>query len=229
MLTILVGTDYEKLRGRLTAIVGDRATQQFTPETFDQSTIAQLAAGGDLFQEEQVIVLKDTLTDTSCKQFIHDRLDLIVSSTNQFIITEEKLLKKDQKPYTKLDVTIETFDLPKKGKNEGFNIFAISDQLGARDKKRLWITYQQAIRENTTPEEIHGIMWWQVKNMLAVMKQGSNPGLHPFVFGKTERAIKKYKKEELIQLGHRLIESFHMARRGQADLGREVEKIVLTL
>lgn len=230
MLTVLYGNDYEGLRARLGALgAGARSVEYINPDTYDQAKITQLAAGTDLFGGQETLVLSGLLMDSEIAGELAGLYQAMQTSQNHFFIIEEKLLKKDQKPFEEVGAMIEQFALSKNTKKDDFNVFALSDALGARDKKQLWIRYQQALRANKTPEEIHGILWWQVKNMKLVALEKSNPGLHPFVFGKTQRAVEKYSDQELAQLEQQLVRSFHDTRRGLANLGRETEKLILSL
>jgi len=62
----------------------------------------------------------------------------------------------------------EKLPLDKKGRE--FNIFALTDALGARQKKDAWILYQKALGAGLSAEEIFFKIVWQVKSMLIAKK-----------------------------------------------------------
>src|SRR3989344_8757951 len=61
--------------------------------------------------------------------------------------------------------------LDKKGRE--FNIFALTDAFGARNKKDAWIIYQKALLAGLSAEEIFFKIIWQVKSMLIASRTKS--------------------------------------------------------
>src|SRR5690606_36911869 len=54
-----------------------------------------------------------------------------------------------------------------------FNIFTITDAVGARDKRRAWVLYMQALAAGFSAEEVFFKIVWQVKSMLIARKTAS--------------------------------------------------------
>src|SRR3990167_10196070 len=48
-----------------------------------------------------------------------------------------------------------------------FNIFALTDAIGARKKRDAWVLYQKALAAGMAPEDVFfRVVVWQIKNML---------------------------------------------------------------
>jgi len=120
------------------------------------------------------------------------------------------------------------FALEKKEKKDAFNIFSLTDALGERNKKRLWTRYQEALRAGSAPEEIHGILFWQLKTLLLVSK-GATAGIKPFVITKAKHFLGNYTENELEDLTKSFVDLYHDARRGKIDFDIGLEKILLSL
>ena len=76
--------------------------------------------------------------------------------------------------------------------------------MGKRDKKGAWAEYQKVLKEGLVPEEIHGILFWQIKTMLLASSSKSSveADLNPFVFKKAKEFSKNYSEDELKKCLH---------------------------
>ncbi len=117
----------------------------------------------------------------------------------------------------------------KKGKE--FNIFALTDTLGARKKKEAWILYQKALSAGLSAEEILFKIVWQVKSMLIASKTKSvgETDMKPFPYSKAKSFLKNFKSGELEKLSEDLVIGYHQVRRGEGETETLVEKILLSL
>ena len=117
----------------------------------------------------------------------------------------------------------------KKGRE--FNIFALTDAIGARDKKRAWILYQEALGAGLSAEEIFFKIVWQVKTLLLASKTKSllETDMKPFSYSKAKSYLKNFKPNELEKLSEDLVVGYHRARQGKGELETFVEKILLGL
>lgn len=123
----------------------------------------------------------------------------------------------------------EKLPLDKKGRE--FNIFVLTDAVGARDKKHAWILYQEALAAGLSTEEVFFKVVWQVKSMLIASKT-KNVGetdMKPFPYSKAKSFLKNFKPGELEKLSEDLIVGYHQARRGQGEIETLVEKVLLSL
>jgi hypothetical protein len=121
--------------------------------------------------------------------------------------------------------------LPLDKKGHEFNIFALTDALGARDKKRAWILYQQALGAGISAEEVFFKIVWQVKSMLIALKTKSinETDMKPFPYSKAKLFLKNFKFEELEKLSEDLVISYHKARQGVGEIETSIEKLLLGL
>ena len=112
-----------------------------------------------------------------------------------------------------------------------FNIFALTDALGARKRKEAWILYRKALSAGLSAEEIFFKLFWQVKSML-IASRTKNVGetdMKAFPYNKAKSFLKNFKPSELEKLSESLAISYHRARRGESEVEMLVEKLLLSL
>ena len=128
------------------------------------------------------------------KEFILDKIKNIAESDNIFILLEEKVDKKTLTKIEKHAQKIQEFSSVIKKEKERTKPFGLTDALGRRDKKGAWAEYQKVLKEGLVPEEIHGILFWQIKTMLLASSSKSSveADLNPFVFKKAKEFSKNY-------------------------------------
>ncbi|MCA9351664.1 hypothetical protein KC929_02705, partial [Patescibacteria group bacterium] len=82
---------------------------------------------------------------------------------------------------------------------------------------------------NGSPEEIHGILFWQVKNLALVQSSsGQVPGMNPFVYRKTSGFVKNFTQAEIKDIARSLDNMFHN-RDTYSTLDIELEKLILAI
>ncbi len=150
------------------------------------------------------------------------------NSSHVFIILSTSVSKKTLQAFERhADKIQEYSDVAREDKRD----FRLTDTLVLKDKKKLWTLYREALALGKEIEEIHGLLYWQVKNMLLVSKS-KNPeeaGLKPFVFSKTKQALQKYKIEEIENLSFNMVRVYHEARQGRVDFEVGLERVLLSL
>lgn len=239
MLYVLHGSDThtsrDKLHALLQTLLGkkkDAMLIKITNENFDPRELLEHIKSQGLFEQKSIIVLDHLFEDATDKGIVLDNIKDISASENVFILLEGLL---DKKTITKLEKHAEKVqectlpDAP--DKKESFNIFGLSDALGARDRKQLWVMYQTGKLHNVSDEEMHGILFWSVKNMLLARTthSASEAALSPFVYKKASIYEKNYSQQELTQLSKQLVMIYHEARRGSVSLSTALEQMVLGL
>lgn len=119
--------------------------------------------------------------------------------------------------------------LDKKGKE--FNIFSLTDAIGARDKKKAWLIYQSALAAGVSAEEVFFKIVWQIKSMLIAAKTKSvtETDMKAFPYSKAKGFLKNFKQEELENLSEKLVIGFYDARSGKGEIETFVEKTLLKL
>lgn len=235
MLQIIYGNDREKARTRFRVLrdelikkCGDErvvAEGEVTNEFMDEAVSSQgLFGGATLYTFNNVLGKKPE------QEFLVVRSEELVSSPNYFLIFEIGLEKSVATALKEAGVFLEEFSVKKDTRPE-FNIFSLGDALGKRNKKDLWILYQEARTAGLEPEEICGTLFWAVKN-IALMKSSKpndDAGLSSFVASKTRGFAKNYTQEEIRNLSHALMGIYHEAHRGGEPMEVALERFILNL
>ena len=165
-----------------------------------------------------------------------DKIKDIAESPNAFVFLEGKV---DKATVGKIEKKAEKVQEFKSAGNEGktkeskekFNTFSLADVFGRRDKKNLWVLYQQALLQNVAPEEINGVLFWQLKSMLVAYKSKSvqESGLSPYVFQKSKSFARNYSEEEMKKMSSALVSVYHDSRRGIHDFEIALERFILDI
>lgn len=238
MLYILHGDDYKKRGAKLGELVSfflgkkpDTALVKISPENFARYDLDELALGQGLFEQKSVVVLDSLLENKEIKEAVLEKIPALASSDNIFIINERILGKGDLAALGKKAGKTQGFLIKEKPAKPTFNIFSLADAVGGRDKKRAWATLLRAFERGMEPEEIHGTLFWAVKNMLLVKeaKQATaeSTGLKPFVLMKARSFSENYSKDELRNFSSRLVALYHDSHRGLGDFSVGLEKLIL--
>lgn len=112
-----------------------------------------------------------------------------------------------------------------------FNIFSLTDAIGARKKRDAWVLYMKALASGLSPEEVFYKLQWQTKTMLLASKTKSaeEAGMKAFPYSKAKGFLKNFKPGELEKMSEELVRSYHAARRGEGEIETFVEKTLLRL
>ncbi len=236
MLYLFYGTDRNKALEKALGIIEKKVTEKkdavvfkVDTENLSNNLLIELCGSQGLFEQKFIVHLKDVFTDETSKSTILNFLKEIKESENVFIWTEGSILKKD---LTKIEKHADkVWEHVAKEKTEvKENIFNITNYLLARDKKNLWIEYQN-LRNNFVPEEIHGTLFWAFKNvaLVAKSKNAEDAGLKSFAYGNSKRALTKFSQEELDEKFWTLTKILGDSRRGEGELDVLLEKWILSV
>lgn len=235
MLYLIYGNDrqqgraqFAKLRDAL-SMHGENV--EMVPEgSVSKETLSGQAVTRGLFGEVSVFVFDGVLEKKEDQEIVACVAPLLVASPNHFLIFEPVLIKEladeaRQGAEEMIDCSIKKGD-----ERPSFNIFSLGDALGERNKKELWVRYQQAVSAGLEPEEICNTLFWTVKNMV-VMKTSSSdaPDLNPFVAKKARAFAKNYEAHELAELSHALMTLYHEGHRGGEPMHIALERFILRL
>lgn len=205
----------------------DTVPVRFTDDTFDALLFDTHLEGVGLFGNVSLAMLLGTLESDEAREAILDRLARMKESPNVFVVVEDELSAATIRTLEKYAEKTEVFKVPP-NRDERPKLFSLTDALGARDRKALWVLYQKALRQGVSAEEIHGMLFWQVKTLLLVA-QKSTEGLKPFVISKARSFVKNYSLPELKNLSGSLVNLYHNSRAGGPDLPIALEQFVLNL
>ena len=215
MIYLLYGTDIIKSRKKLHTLLDsmfakkpDASFVRIETGEFDESRLDEFIGSQGLFTNKYIIVFDNLFADKNAKEVLLKNLKEISGSENIFIFIEEKLNKSELNKFEKYAEKIQEFGgaIEKKKK---FDIFSLTDALGNRDKKSLWVLYQKAKLNNIADEQIHGILFWKIKSLILSARGGS------------------YSQGELKKLSNSLVNLYHDTRRGVHEMDSAMERFVL--
>lgn len=175
---------------------------------FNKMEIESLYSGSSLFDSQSVVVFSNILDNQDISLFLIDKLDLLQESNNIFIFSESKLLKPVLNTFEKVKATINIFELRKEQK-EKFNNFLLADAFALKDKIKLWLYYRQAVDLGVGLEELTGVLFWKVKDMML------------------KKNFSKYKEEELKNIANKIAYLLPEARKKGKDAEIVFEKFLL--
>jgi len=186
---------------------------QIDPTSWDSESLNRLSQTQGLFSEKEVFFVDHVLSELEPEE-ISKEIKKLSESTNLIIFIEDAQTKFAEK-LEKLSAHV--FSASKKAEEKGFNVFLLTDALFAKDKKKLWLLYQQALNEKMDPEfDIHRILFWAVKMLALAKAYGSavSAGISPFVYSKAKAGVPKYKDGEIEKIAHNLANMTIEARKG---------------
>jgi len=239
MLYFLYGTDTKKARAKLHELLDILKKKKPIAEVFrieseqwDNTQFEELLWGQGLFEQKYIVVFDHVLESAEAKERIVHFLKEVAASDNMFICIENTIDAPTLKKLQKHAYKVEQFEEKKNSSApEVFNMFSLTDAFGARDKKKLWVLYRQALDAGAGPEEIQGMLFWQLKSMIIASQSGSAEaaGLKPFVYQKAKGYAQRFSLEELQMMSGQFVDMYHNARRGLLDMDIALEKFVLEM
>ena len=247
MIYFYYGTDTESARKKakitvdsLVAKKPEATVIKIGDEDVVEDRISELVGGQSLFSIKYIVYFHRTLDNKKNREVILKNIKDIAKSDNIFIFAEGKM---DKTALTKIEKNaekIQEFIKPAKTLNkkeklaligEKIDFFEFADALGRRDKRGLWVLYQDALAEQVPAEEVHGIFYWQVKSMLLAKKckTPEEANMKSFPFEKSRGYSGNYKDGELEKMSSELVSMYHEAHRGNTDFFVALEKFILCL
>lgn len=201
---------------------------RLTSENWSESKLEELLSSQGLFDQKYTVVLDNLFEKKDIKSFVLERLEEMSESEQLFFMIELAVDAPTLKKIEKSAKQVQEFE-PKEDKKEEKSVFLVANGLVERDRKKLWVSYLEFLDKGFVPEELHGIFFWQVKNMIlaSVAKKQNETGLSPFAYTNALRGSRNYKTDELQKMSQDLVEMTHRVRSGKGDLSIMLEKWVL--
>lgn len=207
----------------------------FEDDRFDEARFTELVLGGQsLFGARYIVLFRRVFDNPETKEVILTRLDDIKNAEHVFIFSERKIDAKIVSAFKKTGAMMN--ECSKKEKNmpeKPFASFALADAFGKRDKKKVWAIFHEEIAKGSAPESLHGMLFWQIKNMLLAKSSSqaecARAGMKPFVFGKAQTAAKNFSGSELRSLSAVAVSLYHRAHEGAGDLETATEQFILNI
>lgn len=242
MIYLIYGNKHEAVRQKVRDIVDAQTKKKpdalhfrVSSENWKDTNLDELVGGQGLFVAKYIVVfdhlLRDKDSDSEAGEILLGRLKEFVEAEHIFIFSEGELTQAILKKFEKKAEKIQELSTEEKKEKARFNIFSLTDLLGTRNKRSLWVEYQKALMSGVSPEEIQPILFWQAKAMLASVHADSaeEAGLNPFVYKKSASFARNFSNDELHDLASKLISVYHDTRRGLVDFETEMERFVLSL
>ncbi len=247
MIYFYYGTDAESARKKAQVTIDsllvkkpDATLIRMGEEDISENKIQELVGGQALFAQKYIVYFNNTFDNKENKEVVLKNIKDIAKSENIFIFAEGKM---DKVGFTKIEKVAEKVQeftkaektLNKKEKlalrGEKIDFFEFTEALGKRDKKGLWVLYQDALAEQVPAEEVHGIFFWEIKSMLLAKKSktAAEAGMNPYPFQKVKEHLRNYKDGELENISSNLVSMYHEAHRGNIDFYIALEKFILEL
>ncbi len=203
----------------------------FSADDWQPGKITELAASNALFGGSLFVTLENVLGNKDTRSAVLERLTELAASPNTFVFLEPKALKEITDAFKVAKATIQEFKATPAAwpAKDAFNSFALTDAVGARNKKESWVLLTRAFMAGKSPEEISGLVFWQLKSMLLVKGGGTavSLGMKPFVYSKAASFAQKWTKEELVSATSMLVSQTHASRRGEIESEAALEKLIL--
>ena len=88
---------------------------------------------------------------------------------------------------------------------------------------------QEANAASLRPEEIIGMLWWQLKalRLAKITRTAEEAGMKEYPYKKAKQSLGLFKDGEVEQLSHSLLELYHDAHQGKRDMDLALEEWVL--
>ncbi|MFZ2522040.1 MAG: hypothetical protein WAX44_01785 [Minisyncoccia bacterium] len=201
---------------------------KITTENWSDVQLEELLVSQGLFDPKYTVVLDNLFEKKEIKEFVLGKFLEMSESEQLFFMLEGVVDATSLKKIEKHAKQVQKFDLREDERGE-YNIFSITSGLLERDRKKLWISYLDSIEKGSAPEEIHGIFFWQIKNMILASRSQSQTesGLSPFVYKNALSGTRKYKTEELVKMSGDLVDMTHRVRTGKGEMEVMLESWVL--
>ena len=230
------GSDFDKVRAKAQDILN--ALKKKRPEaeivnldadSWSEGDWERLCRSQGLFDRKYIVVAKGLGERGEIREFMESRVADLKSSENAFLLIDRSLDEGYAKALTVGAEKAFAFE-SKTVVRPRFNVFDLADAFGKKDKKGLWVLFQKALKAGVESEQIHGTLFWQVKNMALAMEctDAKEAGMKDFPFMKAKKYAVNFSEEEIKKFALKLVSVYHDARSGGPELEIGLEKWILS-
>lgn len=199
---------------------------------FNTDEFKEIVFGQGLFGKSYIVNLNNILESKDSKDIFLEYLEDIKNSPNIFILRAGKLtadVKKNIEKFSEKVVEVKT----KSGgvKKEAFNIFSVTDKLGERDRRGLWLVFWKAIEGGHRAEDVFWKLSWQLKTMIIATETGSpsEADMKPYPYNKAKSYAKNFERPELNKKFNELNELYRDVRLGKQEFETGLESFILSI
>lgn len=138
---------------------------KFNRNNFSRTEIENLYSSQGLFSQKSMIVFSNIFEHEDERDFILDKLPVMMEAANSFVFLDGKLNKATLDVFRKVRSELNIFELTKDQK-EKYDNFLLANAFANRDKLNSWICFRTAVDRGVALEELSGILSWKIKDML---------------------------------------------------------------
>lgn len=195
-----------------------------------QDIVNELTASQGLFENKYIVELQYPFEKDDTKEVFLKNLKEIADSENVFLVLEGKILKSEKGKIEKVASKMFLNDEVAAVKKTPLNLFNLAEAFAKKNKKKSWVGLQRAFDQNISPEEIHGVLWWQFKSIYSTsIGSAKELGMKDFTYNKSKGLAGSYRKEDIEKIMNELIEMSHEAHLGERDFKLSLEKLALNI
>ena len=245
MVYLFTGTDHARVYHTLSRYLAIMREKQpgatvlvFTADNFDQTTFEEALFGQSLFLNKHIVAARRLSENELAGKFVLENIEAIAKSPSAFLFYEPRDFAQGKparenelaQALTKVAKDVKVFNQPVAVKPD-FNIFTLTNDLGARDREHLWLDYHRAIRAKVEPLDVFWKLLWQVKSMIIASraKDITKTELKPAVAARAARASRNFKPEELTAMLTELTTMYHETFLKSDDFNFRLEKFILSV
>ena len=225
MITILTG-DREKQKAYVKRICREKlSVEEFRSlysDDLELHSIGELLPfHSGLFGVRECFILYNIFKRISPNQFFEQ----YGNSDHLIFLSEEKPSKELLKLAKENGVQVQHFEEKREKKWSNNRNFLLADLVLEKKKKEAWLLYRELIEGGASAEELHGILFWAMKN-LALVFAGETQGMKPFIVKKYQMFSRGVSKDALLRDITRLRVMLHERDRF-SSLEEELELFIL--
>lgn len=217
MIYLFYGSDVEKTRAKAFEWVSKARAKEpnlayirLAPSEITAASLQDAAESGGLFVKRLLVLLDDPFENNESAAALEEHLNLLSASDNAIIIVAPKLPAIAAKKISGKSEKSYVFEALRNGEEaRGFNA-ALVNALQARNREKLWVEINRALRFGDAPEALHGLLHWKARDL---MQKGS----------------RTWTPEESRALSLRLISLLQESRRGGLELSESLERFALSV
>lgn len=202
----------------------DASLRPLGEEEWNGPALEELASGRGLFGGTYVFFIKEFIVTKEDKEFFMDMAKTLARSHNSFVVSEPAATKELLAAVEKAGGEATALGKEAAAARDTTG-FALADATAQRDRKRSWALFQESLSKGASAEELHGILFWQMKNLLLAKKGGTAKFSFPLM--KAKASAPKWEEEELESALSRLVAVYHEAHRGRYELPVALELFLL--
>ncbi|MDO8593787.1 MAG: hypothetical protein Q7R59_02735 [bacterium] len=172
MIYLFHGSDVEKARTKAFEWVAaakkkepNLAYVRLSREELTDAALEDAALSGGLFVKRLLILIDDPFQEDDSPNILEEHLDALADSDNAIIILAPKLSSAKAKKIIAKAKMVYTYDKPVTREDaRGFNANLVN-ALAARQREKLWLEINRALRAGDAPEMLHGLLHWKARDL----------------------------------------------------------------